>query len=92
MSFLSGFRALFLAFGSAAIMPLMQNIGPLATDAIAAGLAWLSFMSVFYLLSRDLLCSRSRLSSHSALIVTIRYGDHMRAWIDVGYSTAEENR
>ncbi|KAF7983021.1 hypothetical protein HWV62_24660 [Athelia sp. TMB] len=66
----NGLRALFLAFGSAAIMPLMQSIGPLATDAIAAGLAWLSFI---------------------ALVVTIKYGDRMRAWIDVGYSTAEEN-
>ncbi|KAF7980134.1 hypothetical protein HWV62_39569 [Athelia sp. TMB] len=66
----SGLRALFLAFGSAAIMPLMQSIGPLATDAIAAGLAWLSFI---------------------ALVATIKYGDRMRAWIDVGYSTAEEN-
>ena len=87
MHFTSGLRALFLAFGSATIMPLVQSIGPLATDAIAAGLAWLSFMSVFFCLFMNNLCS----FVNSALVVTIKYGDRMRAWIDVGYSTAEEN-
>ncbi|KZP03569.1 MFS general substrate transporter [Athelia psychrophila] len=66
----NGLRAFFLALASAAIMPMMEAIGPLATDAIAAGLAWISFV---------------------ALMLTIWYGDHMRSWIDVGYSTADNN-
>ncbi|KZP12960.1 MFS general substrate transporter [Athelia psychrophila] len=67
----NGLRAIFLAFASSAIVPMMENMGPLATDAIAAGLAWFSFV---------------------ALILTIWYGDRMRNWIDVGYTTTENEK
>lgn len=30
-------------------------------------------------------------SSRSMLWATIRYGDRMRAWVDIGYSTAQTN-
>ncbi|KIM80026.1 hypothetical protein PILCRDRAFT_822850, partial [Piloderma croceum F 1598] len=63
------FRSLVLALATTAILPLINHIGVLGTNAIAAGLAWIGF---------------------GMLWAVIRYGDRMRAWVDVGYSTVED--
>ncbi|KZP18353.1 MFS general substrate transporter [Athelia psychrophila] len=61
------FRSLVIACVSTAILPAIQTIGPLATDGIAAALAYIGLALV---------------------VVTIRYGERMRGWADVGYSVA----
>ncbi|KAJ7131059.1 MFS general substrate transporter [Mycena epipterygia] len=66
----AGLRSLFLAAAVAGILPSIERNGVLATDAIAAGIAWTGFLAIW---------------------LVIRYGDRMRAWVDVGYSTAENN-
>ncbi|TFY82944.1 hypothetical protein EWM64_g1059 [Hericium alpestre] len=63
-------RSAFTALATAAILPLINHIGMLATNAIAAGLAWIGFVLLW---------------------VTIHYGDRMRAWLDVGFSTPSDN-
>ncbi|KAF7355932.1 MFS general substrate transporter [Mycena venus] len=66
----AGVRSLFLAVVVAGILPSIERNGVLATDAIAAGIAWAGFIAIW---------------------MVIRYGDRMRAWIDVGYSKQDNN-
>ncbi|KAJ7181246.1 MFS general substrate transporter [Mycena filopes] len=66
----AGVRALVLSVAVAGILPSIERNGVLATDAIAAGVAWLGFLAIW---------------------LTIQYGARMRAWIDIGYSTVENN-
>jgi len=65
-----GFRSFILAVATTAILPSIDRIGVVATNAISAGLVWIGF---------------------GMLLAVIHYGDRMRAWVDVGYSTAENN-
>jgi hypothetical protein len=44
--FISGLRASVIAIISAGVLPSMEKIGFVATDAIAAGLGWLGFVYV----------------------------------------------
>ena len=39
----SGFRACMVALASTGIIPAEKNIGPMFTNAIAGGLAWIGF-------------------------------------------------
>jgi hypothetical protein len=39
----SGCRAILLAFGTTAILPLIERVGAIGTDTITAGLAWIGF-------------------------------------------------
>ncbi|KAJ7728010.1 MFS general substrate transporter [Mycena maculata] len=66
----AGLRSVLMAAAVAGILPSIERNGVLVTDVLAAGIAWLSFLTIW---------------------LVIRYGDHMRAWIDVGYSTQENN-
>ncbi|KAA1475901.1 MFS general substrate transporter [Dentipellis sp. KUC8613] len=66
----AGLRSIFTALATAAILPSINTFGVLATDAMAAGLAWIGCLLMW---------------------ATIRYGDRMRAWVDVGFSTAANN-
>ncbi|KAJ7674032.1 MFS general substrate transporter [Mycena polygramma] len=70
MAAAAGVRSLFLALVVACILPSIELVGVLGTDAIAAGIALAGFLAIW---------------------LVIRYGDRMRAWVDVGYSTQETN-
>ncbi|KAJ7073033.1 MFS general substrate transporter [Mycena amicta] len=63
-------RSLFLSSAVALILPSIERNGILATDAIAAGIAFTGFIAIF---------------------LVVRYGPRMRAWVDIGFSTAENN-
>nr|VWO96050.1 Efflux pump FUB11 (Fusaric acid biosynthesis protein 11) [Ganoderma boninense] len=65
----ASFRALVAAFATAAILPLIDAVGVVATNALFALVAWMGFASV---------------------VLTIRYGDWMRAWVDIGYTTSRD--
>jgi len=66
----SALRHCITALATAAFLPLINSVGVLGTDMIAAGVAWMSFVLV---------------------LITIRYGERMRAWVDVGYSVEVEH-
>ncbi|KZP06003.1 MFS general substrate transporter [Athelia psychrophila] len=66
----TGARSLLLALATTAILPAVEHIGVVWTDALAAVLGWVAFALIWF---------------------TIRYGDRMRAWVDIGYSTADDN-
>jgi len=66
----TGFRSIILALATAFILPSVNNIGVVGTNAIAAGLGWVGF---------------------GLLWTTIHFGDRMRAWVDVGYSTVDHS-
>ncbi|KAI0294293.1 MFS general substrate transporter [Multifurca ochricompacta] len=65
----SALRHCITALATASFLPLINGVGVLATNAIAATVAWIGFV---------LLC------------IAIRYGERMRAWVDVGYSIESE--
>ncbi|KAI9453731.1 major facilitator superfamily domain-containing protein [Russula earlei] len=71
----SALRHCITALATATFLPLINCVGVLATDAIAAGVAWTM-----------LTCVAGRL-----LWITIRYEERMRAWVDVGYSVEWEH-
>jgi hypothetical protein len=89
---ISALRAVLVALAVAATLPMIDAYGILATNALCAILVWISFMYVwsfqkfFFLLIIDILDL-----GYSGLCYTIKYGEQMRAWIDVGYSTAEDH-
>ncbi|PIL33166.1 MFS general substrate transporter [Ganoderma sinense ZZ0214-1] len=65
----SSFRALVAAFATAGMLPLINAVGVVATNALFALVGWLGFASI---------------------VLTIRYGDRMRAWADIGYTTSTD--
>jgi len=52
-------------------------------------LGWISVRIIPLFTSRSL--SESNIWLSSVLWCTIRYGNQMRAWVDIGYSTADSN-
>ena len=86
----SACRALILAFVTAWTFPLIDCIGVLATNTLFALIAWLGYGCV----SSLILHFRIELSSSSAvftmILFTIKYGDRMRAWVDIGYTTSRD--
>lgn len=87
MAATSCFRGMILALGVSGILPALERFGLLATYTAAAILSWLAFGYVSRICSPENLM----LIRHRLLLVTIKYGDRMRAWIDVGYSTPATN-
>ncbi|KAI6027198.1 major facilitator superfamily domain-containing protein [Pisolithus marmoratus] len=70
MAALTALRSLLLAPLSASMIPSIESLGIVATNALAALLALIGYF-LFW--------------------VTIRYGDRMRAYVDVGYATIESH-
>ena len=72
------------------ILPLILRFGVLMTNALVAVFTLSSalyvqiFIYVYRLHTDEVFCDRS-------LWLTIHYGDRMRAWNDVGFSTAADN-
>ena len=87
MAATSCLRGTVLALGVSGILPAIERFGLLATYTAAAVLSWLAFGYVScFCRQADPIMNYSRL-----LLITIKYGDRMRAWIDVGYSTPATN-
>jgi hypothetical protein len=76
-----------MSLAIAGILPLINLIGVAATNTLSAFLALLGFGLGFALIFSSI----SNMFLIRLLWFTIRYGDRMRAWVDVGYSTAENN-
>ena len=90
----SALRAVLVALAVAATLPMIDTYGILATNALCAVLVWISFMYVFVSKKEkkeDFTDNDIFLDLDSGLCYTIKYGEQMRAWIDVGYSTAEDH-
>lgn len=66
----AGFRGIFIALATSFLYPMIENVGVVTTNSIAAVLGWLGFF---------------------ALWSVVRYGDRMRASVDVGFSTLRDN-
>lgn len=84
----SALRSLLLAPLSALILPSVDAFGVMTTNGIAALLAifgylYASFLLIVYPCQRvcDLINGRS------LIWVTTRYGERLRAYVDVGYAT-----
>ena len=83
----SACRALILAFVTAWTFPLINSIGVTATNTLFAIVAWLGYGCVC-----NTSCGVFTLSSmlFRMILFTIRYGDRMRAWVDIGYTTSRD--
>ena len=68
-------------------MPSVEAIGVGATNGISALIAILGHL---YVLRAYLFCLYTDPSICSCIWLTIRYGDRMRAYVDVGYATAAD--
>ena len=68
---------------------MIDAYGILATHALCAALVWISFVYVVPLKKQT--TKLLIMASDSGLYYVIKYGDQMRAWIDVGFSTAENH-
>jgi len=66
----AGFRGIIIALSTSLLLPMIETVGVVTTNSIAAVLAWIGFF---------------------ALWSVIRYGDRMRAYVDVGFSTLRDN-
>lgn len=77
-----------IACVTAFILPLINAVGVAATGAIFAAIAWLGFGCVVFSV---LIAFRPADMSSRMFLLTIKYGDRMRAWVDVGYSTVRDN-
>jgi len=66
----AAFRGIFISLATSLLLPMIENVGVVVTNSIAAVLAWIGFC---------------------ALWCVIRYGDRMRAYVDVGFSTLRDN-
>ena len=83
-----------MAVGIAVVLPMINTYGIAVTNALSALLVWISFGYVrcdpfhFLFFFRAILiltlCIR-------ILCCIIQYGESMRAYCDVGFSTAETN-
>ena len=80
-------RAVLVALSVAATLPMIDVYGILATHALCAVLVWISFVYVVLKKITKLLI----LKFDSGLYYVIKYGDQMRAWVDVEFSTAENH-
>lgn len=83
-----------MSFAISGILPSVERYGMLATNAGAAAMAWVGFLYVslpdYEFCITDAI--RARVWVVSRLIAgTIRYGERMRAVVDIGFSTAENN-
>ncbi|KAF8519615.1 MFS general substrate transporter [Hysterangium stoloniferum] len=61
----SAFRNVICAVACAGVLPMINSVGIIPTNAVAAIFVWIGF---------GLLC------------LSIRYGDPLRAWLDIGYT------
>ena len=84
----SALRAVLVALAVAATLPMINAYGILVTNALCAVLVWISFVYVIVLKKKRMLIMNV---FDSGLCYVIKYGDQMRAWIDVGFSTAENH-
>ncbi|KAF8519865.1 major facilitator superfamily domain-containing protein [Gautieria morchelliformis] len=66
MGVYSAFRNVFSAIACAGVLPMINGVGLVPTNALTALLAWFAF---------------------GLLWITIRYGEELRAWLDVGYTS-----
>jgi hypothetical protein len=85
-------RSIVVAIIVAVSLPMIDTYGIFLTNALCAVLVWISFRYVFvsekqtprvFADSEDLF--------KSGLYYIIKYGDEMRAWVDIGFSTIEDN-
>ncbi|KAJ7485874.1 MFS general substrate transporter [Mycena latifolia] len=74
---------------SAEVMAAGAALRSLVLSAAVAGI--LPSIERSGVLATDALAACVALSGFLAIWVVIRYGDRMRAWLDIGYSTAENN-
>jgi hypothetical protein len=84
----SGMRNLIIAGGVAFILPLINAIGVFNTNAITAVFAWIGAMYVLVSLHST---SSNFFAQHRMLWSVVRWGERMRGWVDMGYSTATSN-
>ena len=84
----SGLRSALMAGGTALVLPMINTYGIAVTNAVCAVMVWISFGYVrsvlLFMPSWFRRCVR-------ILCCIIRYGDWMRAYRDVGFSTGENN-
>jgi hypothetical protein len=80
---------------SVAIVPILvltELIGAGWTNTLSSALSfvglWCAVVVLLYTPSALTLCL---VPSLRLLVLTIKYGEEMRAWVDIGYSTAEIN-
>ncbi|PIL33103.1 hypothetical protein GSI_04552 [Ganoderma sinense ZZ0214-1] len=66
----SAFRALVSAFATTGMLPLIDAVRVIVTNALFALVGWLGF---------------------AAILLTMRYGARMRAWVDIGFTTEEDS-
>jgi len=84
-----------LSLSVAGILPTIEAYGVLLTNTISAILAWGAFGYVPYFTQSCFVAGRVMISCvfdfGRLLWFTIRYGDRLRAVVDVGFSTADNN-
>lgn len=88
-SLASVMRSVIVAITIAASLPMIDAYGIAETYALCTVLVWISFGYVVFL-KMNLLYHNDTLIS--GLHYIIKYGNEMRAWIDIGFSTVENDK
>ena len=83
-------RAVLVALAVAVTLPMIDAYGLLATHALCAILLWMSFVYVVVLKKKKTTKSLIMIFD-SGFCCVIKYGEQMRAWVDVGFSNAENH-
>jgi hypothetical protein len=86
-------RSLILSAVTALVIPSIERVGVAWTDIIAAVLAVIGqgWVSLFHRKIWDADMEPLQIFFRRIVFLTIRYGDRMRASIDIGFSTMENN-
>jgi hypothetical protein len=90
-SLASALRSVLVALAVAVTLPMIDTYGILLTHTLCAVSVWISFVYVVILKRKRKEKSLLIITSDSGLGFIIKYGGQMRAWVDVGFSTAENN-
>jgi len=80
----SGLRTIFVTFASGIELPLIKDYGLVKTGVGLAVICWCA--TVYY--SWDLCLAASVLTQNltRVMMMSIRYGERLRGWKDVGYT------
>ena len=85
------FRSTLVSGAVIGILPAINTFGVLATNTAVALLCWIGFTYVFLPPLRSTLSGGADLGFDRFTLSTIKYGDRMRAWVDLGFSTVANN-
>ena len=86
-------RSVVVAMTVAVTLPMIYTYGIAVSYTLCAVLIWVSYRYVIVPEKKKKkgVAGVNDISKNSGLYYVIKYGDEMRAWVDIGFSSIEDN-